>query len=95
MQFFTLIGGFLGFTLVLVVSLIAAKPLEEAVFNATLGCVLTAFLFRGFRMLLEHCARQVVAEKTRLRDEQAAVESSIPAPPPAEEPQAPPAQTTA
>jgi hypothetical protein len=93
MQFFTLIGGFLGFTLVLVVSLIAAKPLEEAVFNATLGCVLTAFLFRGFRMLLEHCARQVVAEKTRLRDEQASAENTPS--PPTEEPQAPPAQTPA
>ena len=94
MQFFTLIGGFLGFTLVLVVSLIAAKPLEEAVFNATLGCVLTAFLFRGFRMLLEHCARQVVAEKNRLRDEQASA-ATTPSPPPTEETQNPPAQTPA
>jgi hypothetical protein len=33
-------------------------------------------LFRGFRAAAEHCARQVVAEKTRLRDEQLAAEQS-------------------
>lgn len=68
MQYFTLIGGFTGFILAFLVSLIAGKNLEDTVFNATIGCVLTALLFRVFRFIVEYCAKQVVAEKARLRD---------------------------
>lgn len=72
MQYFTLIGGFLGFVLTLVVSLLSQKDLSTSVFNATIGCVITGFLFRGFRFIAEYCAKQVVAERTRIRDEEAA-----------------------
>lgn len=75
MQYFTLIGGFIGFLLVFLVSLIAGKNLEDAVFNATIGCVLTALLFRIFRSIVEYCAKQVVSEKARLRE----VEKATPA----------------
>lgn len=68
MQYFTLIGGFTGFVLAFLVSLVAGKNLEDSVFNATMGCILTALLFRIFRSIVEYCAKQVVAEKARLRD---------------------------
>jgi len=88
MQYFTLIGGFTGFVLTFLVSLLAGKNLEDTVFNATIGCIVTALLFRLFRLAMEYCANQVVAEKARLRDlEQAnAAESS---PPPEDSPETP------
>jgi hypothetical protein len=89
MQYFTLIGGFVGFLLTFAVSLLAGKDLAESVFNATIGCIVGGFLFRGFRAAAEHCAKQIVAEKTRLRDEQRAAEEAANAEPPAEA--APPA----
>lgn len=76
MQYFTLIGGFFGFLLTLAVSIFAGKELAESVFNATVGCIVTAFLFRGLRFSLEYCARQVVVEKTRERDELRAAEAA-------------------
>jgi hypothetical protein len=93
MQYFTLIGGFTGFVLAFLVSLIAGKNLEDAVFNATIGCILTAMLFRVFRSIIEYCAKQVVAEKARLRE----IEKNTPAdasPPPDSTPETP-AQPTA
>jgi hypothetical protein len=93
MQYFTLIGGFTGFVLAFLVSLIAGKNLEDAVFNATIGCILTALLFRVFRSIIEYCAKQVVAEKARLRE----IEKNTPAdasPPPDSTPESP-AQPTA
>lgn len=76
MQYFTLIGGFLGFVLTFVVSLLSQKDLSTSVFNATIGCVVTGFLFRGFRFIAEYCAKQVVAERTRLRDQAASAEAA-------------------
>ena len=81
MQYFTLIGGFVGFLLTFGVSLFAGKDLALSVFNATIGCVVVGLLFRGFRAAAEHCARQVVAEKARLRDEQLAAEQAANADP--------------
>jgi len=80
MQYFTLIGGFTGFILAFLVSLVAGKNLEDTVFNATIGCVLTALLFRVFRFVVEYCAKQVVAEKTRLRDIEKATAEEAPPP---------------
>jgi uncharacterized membrane protein len=76
MQFFTLIGGFIGFLLTLAVSLLAGKSLEICILNATIGCVIVGLLFRGLHYAVEHCARQIVAEKTRLRDEALATEQA-------------------
>ena len=76
MQYFTLIGGFVGFLLTLAVSFLAGKDLADSVFNATVGCVLVGFLFRAFRYAAEHCARQIVAEKTRLRNEELAAQQA-------------------
>lgn len=76
MQYFTLIGGFLGFLLTFVVSIFAGKDLAESVFNATIGCIVTAFLFRGLRFSIEYCARQIVAQKTRERDQLRATEEA-------------------
>jgi len=87
MQYFTLIGGFVGFLLTFAVSLLAGKDLAESVFNATIGCIVGGFLFRGFRAAAEHWAKQIVAEKTRLRDEQRAAEEAANAEPAAEVPQ--------
>jgi len=76
MQYFTLIGGFIGFLLTLAVSFLAGKDLADSVFNATIGCVLVAFLFRALRYAAERCAKQIVAEKTRLRDEELAAKEA-------------------
>lgn len=76
MQFFTLIGGFTGFILTLAVSLLAGKSLEVCILNATIGCVIVGLLFRGLHYAVEHCAKQIVAEKTRIRDEQLAAEQA-------------------
>jgi hypothetical protein len=88
MQYFTLIGGFTGFVLTFLVSLVAGKNLEDTVFNATIGCVITALLFRLFRLAIEYCAKQVVAEKARLRDLEQAT-AAEPAPPPENTPETP------
>ena len=88
MQYFTLIGGFTGFVLTFLVSLVAGKNLEDTVFNATVGCVITALLFRLFRLAIEYCAKQVVAEKARLRDLEQAT-AAEPAPPPENTPETP------
>ena len=88
MQYFTLIGGFTGFVLTFLVSLVAGKNLEDTVFNATIGCVITALLFRLFRLAIEYCAKQVVAEKARLRDLEQAT-AAEPAPPPEHTPETP------
>lgn len=80
MQYFTLIGGFLGFLLTLAVSILAEKDLAASVFNATIGCIVTAFLFRGLHFSLEICSRQIIAQKTRDRDEQRAAEQATAAP---------------
>lgn len=72
MQYFTLIGGFLGFILTLAVSILTQKDLVTSVFNATVGCIITGILFCGFRYIAERCAKQVVAERTRIRDEELA-----------------------
>ncbi len=72
MQYFTLIGGFIGFALTLAVSILAGKELGTSVFNATVGCVIIAFLFRGLRFVTEYCAKQVVSERIRIRDEELA-----------------------
>lgn len=72
MQYFTLIGGFFGFALTLAASILSDKELGVSVFNATVGCLVIAFLFRGFRSVAEYCARQVVTERSRLRDEELA-----------------------
>jgi ABC-type antimicrobial peptide transport system permease subunit len=93
MQYFTLIGGFTGFVLAFLVSFVAGKTLEDTVFNATIGCVLTALLFRVFRLVIEYCAKQVVAEKARLRDIKKTAEAE--APPPQESTPETPAQPAA
>ena len=80
MQYFTLIGGFTGFILAFLLSLVEGKNLEDTVFNATTGCVLTALLFRVFRFIVEYCAKQVVAEKARLRDIEKATAEEAPPP---------------
>jgi len=80
MQYFTLIGGFTGFILAFLVSIVAGKNLEDTVFNATIGCILTALLFRIFRFIVEYCAKQVVAEKARLRDIEKATAEEAPPP---------------
>ncbi len=72
MQYFTLIGGFIGFALTLAVSILSDKELGTSVFNATVGCLVIAFLFRGFRFVAEYCAKQVVNERCRVRDEELA-----------------------
>ena len=76
MQYFTLIGGFLGFILTLGVSILTEKDLVTSVFNATVGCVITGLLFCGFRFIAERCAKQVVAERTRIRDEEIGAEQA-------------------
>jgi len=93
MQYFTLIGGFIGFLLALLVSLVAGKNLEDAVFNATIGCILAALLFRVFRFVVEYCAKQVVNEKARLREIEKT--SAAEAPPPPDSIGETPAQPTA
>jgi hypothetical protein len=91
MQYFTLIGGFVGFLLTFGVSLLSGKDLAQSVFNATIGCVVMGLLFRGFHAAIGHCAKQVVAEKTRLRDEQLAAEQALNSDPSAD-PANPPSQ---
>ena len=93
MQYFTLIGGFTGFVLAFLVSLVAGKNLEDSVFNATMVCILTALLFRVFRSVIEYCAKQVVAEKARLRDIEKATAAE--AMPPADSTPETPAQPAA
>lgn len=70
MQYFMLIGGFVGFLLTLLASIVAGKDLADSVFNATIGCIVVAFLFRAFRYAAEYCAKQIIAEKARIREQE-------------------------
>ena len=94
MQYFTLIGGFIGFILTFAVSLFAGKNLSDSVFTGTIGCVLIALLFRGFHLVIERCAAQIIAEKTRQRDLARTAEEQQRAATPADEPRSQPPGTT-
>jgi hypothetical protein len=76
MQYFTLIGGFVGFLLTLAVSFFAGKDIADSVFNAMIGCVLMGVLFLALRYAAEHCAKQVIAEKKRQHDENLAAQEA-------------------
>ena len=63
MKYFLLIGGFSGFLIVFASGVGAGKDLSTVLCNATVGCLLSALLFRGFRHLLAYLLRQVEAQQ--------------------------------
>lgn len=73
MKYFILLGGFAGFALTLASSLLAGTDSSIALRDAMFGCLIGAALLRGFRTVMMHQARLVLAEKARVRKELAAV----------------------
>lgn len=66
MKYFLLIGGFCGFFFVFASGIAAGNDLSNVLQNATIGCLVGAFLLRGFRMLLNHQVRQVATQQAQL-----------------------------
>jgi hypothetical protein len=66
MKYFTLLGGILGFALTFPTSLFAGADAGIALRDSMFGCFVGAALFRGFRAVMVHHVRQVLAEKARV-----------------------------
>lgn len=67
MKFYTLFGGLTGFVLSFPTSLSAGADAATALLDATVGCLIVAALFRGFRWVMLHQVKQLAAEKARAR----------------------------
>jgi hypothetical protein len=67
MKFYTLFGGLTGFVLSFPTSLSAGADAGAALLDATVGCLIGAALFRGFRWVMLHQVKQLALEKARAR----------------------------
>ena len=65
MKYFMLLGGFLGFTISMGAGIFAGSELWMVVFNASLGCVVGALLFRIFRKVVAGSVREVAMQRSR------------------------------
>lgn len=66
MRYFLLIGGFWGFLLVFAASLYAGSRLAVALRDASVGCVVLAFLFRFLHAALISGVRTHIQERGKL-----------------------------
>jgi hypothetical protein len=76
MKYFTLLGGILGFTLTFVTSLSGGADAGLALRDAMFGCLVGAALFRGFRRVMVHHARQVLEAKARATETTATAQNA-------------------
>jgi hypothetical protein len=65
MRFFMLLGGFIGFAVVMLTGLMAGTDPWMVLLHASVGCLAGAFLFKIFRMVVSSSVRQVVLQKAR------------------------------
>ena len=65
MKYFMLLGGFIGFMIVMVAGVMGGSELWMVVFHASIGCVVGAFLFRIFRKVVARSVREVAMQKSR------------------------------
>lgn len=63
MKFFTALGGFLGFALVMGVGLAAGRLAASLLFEASVACVIGAMLFRWWHRLLLQGVQSSLEEK--------------------------------
>lgn len=63
MKYFVLVGGSLGFSLAFSSALAAGNDVSVAVKNGTIGCMVGAFLLKGFHMVMMACIRGALLEK--------------------------------
>ena len=68
MKYFQLIGGFSGFLLAFGGSIFAGNEVAIGLRDGALGCIVGAFLLRGFYAVLSWSVRDCAAEKLRNRD---------------------------
>lgn len=65
MRFFMLLGGFLGFALVMATGLASGGDPWVVLLHSSIGCLVGAVLFRFFRTVVSSSVRQVVLQKAR------------------------------
>lgn len=63
MKFFTAIGGFLGFALVMGVGLAAGRQSAMLLLEASVACVIGATLFRWLHRMLLQGVKATIAER--------------------------------
>jgi len=63
MKYFMLLGGFIGFMIVMVAGVLGGTELWMVVFHASIGCVVGAVLFRIFRKVVARSVREVAMQK--------------------------------
>ena len=65
MKFIFLLGGLAGFTLSALAGLHAGRALDHVLFDAALGCLMGALLFRWFWSVLLHGFRETYLTRQR------------------------------
>jgi hypothetical protein len=67
MQYFFLLGGFIGFLLPCAIGVLTGQEPGGVLLRAGVGCLGGAYLMRGFWMLIARCLRNSMVEKSRLQ----------------------------
>lgn len=63
MKFIFLLGGFAGFALTAAASFFAGHPSDRVLFDAAVGCLAGALLFRWFWAVLVRGFRETILER--------------------------------
>jgi uncharacterized membrane protein len=69
MKYFMLLGGFVGFLIVMAAGVMAGGELWMVVLHSSAGCVVGAVLFRVFRKVVAGSVREVAMQKSRRQRE--------------------------
>jgi len=64
MKYFMLLGGFVGFMIVMVAGIVGGGELWMVVLHSSVGCVAGAVLFRLFRKVVAGSVREVAMQKS-------------------------------
>jgi hypothetical protein len=66
MQYFFLLGGFVGFLIPCGVGLYLGHDPVHMLFNSGVGCLVGAYVMRTFWRVMARCVRNSMVEKSRL-----------------------------
>jgi flagellar motor component MotA len=69
MKYFMLLGGFVGFLIVMTAGVMRGGELWTVVLHSSVGCVVGAVLFRVFRKVVASSVREVAMQKSRRQRE--------------------------
>lgn len=67
MKFFLLLGGTAGFLLAFSSGLLAGNEISIALRDGAVGCLVGAFLMKGFHTIFMMCLQDMVVQKAKAR----------------------------